>query len=329
MTALIPGYDNETCPTTKPAGAQFGFFYGGGVNVAHIWTPAERERQQGWSIPAGMLYVGQTTCPRNGVDTCDHSRMTATQGALDGADAVTIARATGAHTVCPDYEPGTEAIAGYVAYATAFGRAVQAAKLLHEPYGLPSTLAPLYHDAQARATLDGAFLCWPLASGVPDAVVTWWLGAFSRVCWQYAYPDIDLDLATQTFVDGLSGMTAGVEVPVTPPSQTFPATGKTLAHGFYAYWSHNGGLPIFGLPITDEQQETLSDGKPHTVQYTERARLEWWPGTDAANFDVRLGRVGSELLAARSALASAPKPPDLTAVRKAAADLDAALTALP
>ena len=322
MSTLLRGFDNETCPTNMPAGVTWGMFYGGGVNAAHVWTPAELSRLRSWGIPAGFIYVGQSSCPG-----CDSSRMTAAQGTVDGQQAVTLARLTSAHTVHPDYEPDTETVAGFVAYATAFGRAVQAGGLLHEPYGLPRTLAPLYNDAAARATLDGVWLCWPVASGVPDGVATWWMQAFPRFAWQYAFPGIDLDLATQEFVDALAGLTAGVEIPVAPPSQTFPETGKTLQLGFYAFWQHAGGLPILGLPITDEQTETLSDGKPHTIQYTERARLEWWPGTDPAHFDVRLGLVGSELVAAQAQLANAPKATDLTDVITQADALVAALKA--
>jgi LPXTG-site transpeptidase (sortase) family protein len=50
----------------------------------------------------------------------------------------------------------------------------------------------------------------------------------------------------------------------------FRETGHTLAYNFRLFWDRNGGLPIFGYPITEVFME---DGWP--VQYFERARLEW------------------------------------------------------
>jgi LPXTG-site transpeptidase (sortase) family protein len=50
----------------------------------------------------------------------------------------------------------------------------------------------------------------------------------------------------------------------------FQETGHTLAYSFRAFFDRNGGLPIFGLPISEVFFE---DGRP--VQYFERARFEW------------------------------------------------------
>lgn len=52
----------------------------------------------------------------------------------------------------------------------------------------------------------------------------------------------------------------------------FPETGHTLAFGFKTYWENNGGLTIFGYPISEERQEN-----GQTVQYFERARFEYHP----------------------------------------------------
>lgn len=69
----------------------------------------------------------------------------------------------------------------------------------------------------------------------------------------------------------------------------FPQTGHYVANGFLAYWEHFGGVAIFGYPITNEIQENGM-----TVQYFERARFEWHPGSDPARYDVELGLVGQE-----------------------------------
>lgn len=51
----------------------------------------------------------------------------------------------------------------------------------------------------------------------------------------------------------------------------FPETGHTLAYSFRSFWQQNGGLDIFGYPITEVY---LENGRP--VQYFERARFEWF-----------------------------------------------------
>lgn len=78
--------------------------------------------------------------------------------------------------------------------------------------------------------------------------------------------------------------------PATPDIVTFP-TGVSMnkTYGFYRFWEANGGVPIFGYPITGEITE---DGA--TVEYFERARFELAP--DGA---IRLGLVGSEAYATR------------------------------
>jgi len=94
------------------------------------------------------------------------------------------------------------------------------------------------------------------------------------------------------------------------PSELFPlgpfeaAPGATLgppngpgyyvAAPFYAYWRSHGGLAIFGYPLSREVAEQLADGKTHTVQYFERARLEYHP-ENAAPDDVLLGQLGRAL----------------------------------
>src|SRR6476659_7902242 len=51
----------------------------------------------------------------------------------------------------------------------------------------------------------------------------------------------------------------------------FPETGHTLAYNFRDFWEQNGGLAIFGYPITEVY---LENNRP--VQYFERARFEWF-----------------------------------------------------
>ncbi len=72
-------------------------------------------------------------------------------------------------------------------------------------------------------------------------------------------------------------------------SRTFTETGKTVSSGFLTFFDQHGGLAILGYPITNE---ILENGK--TVQYFQRARLEWHP-ENASAYRVQLGLVGQEI----------------------------------
>jgi hypothetical protein len=53
-------------------------------------------------------------------------------------------------------------------------------------------------------------------------------------------------------------------------------------------------LAINGYPISDQFTETLEDGKPYTVQYFERVRMELHP-ENPPPFDVLLGQFGRRI----------------------------------
>jgi hypothetical protein len=70
----------------------------------------------------------------------------------------------------------------------------------------------------------------------------------------------------------------------------FEQTGYFVSQPFLDYWQNNGGLLIFGYPISDRIQETdRQTGKVYIAQYFERARFELHPDTGA---QVILGRLG-------------------------------------
>jgi hypothetical protein len=84
----------------------------------------------------------------------------------------------------------------------------------------------------------------------------------------------------------------------------FPETGHSVSNGFLRYWEQNGGLAIFGYPLTNEFQQNGT-----TMQFFERARFEWHPGAAPDNYDVLLGLLGDELTRNRRAAGEAPFPP--------------------
>ena len=81
----------------------------------------------------------------------------------------------------------------------------------------------------------------------------------------------------------------------------YAETNHRLCYGFRVYWEANGGLPVFGYPISEE---FLENGL--TVQYFERARFEWHAG-NAPPYDVLLGRLGADA-AERSGVDTTPVP---------------------
>lgn len=76
-------------------------------------------------------------------------------------------------------------------------------------------------------------------------------------------------------------------------SRTFPETGKTVRGLFLDYWSKNGGLAQQGFPISDPLNEVSDlNGKPYTVQYFERAVLEYHPENQPP-YNVLLSQLGT------------------------------------
>ena len=75
----------------------------------------------------------------------------------------------------------------------------------------------------------------------------------------------------------------------------FPETGYTVRGRFLEYWDEQGGLPVFGYPLTEARYEVNSSGDYVLTQYFERQRFELHPNNEAP-YDVLLGRLGAEIL---------------------------------
>jgi hypothetical protein len=91
-----------------------------------------------------------------------------------------------------------------------------------------------------------------------------------------------------------------------PTSRLFPQTDYTVREPFLSAWEQ-GGLTLFGLPISGELTErSRDDGRLYIVQYFERARLELHPSSLPS---VQVGRLGAELAPlATSGSACSPFP---------------------
>ncbi len=79
--------------------------------------------------------------------------------------------------------------------------------------------------------------------------------------------------------------------PVADPQRAgvayFPETGHTLTGAFLSYWYNNGGVRIFGYPITEE---LIEGGLP--VQYFERVRLEYHRENAGTPYEVLITDLG-------------------------------------
>lgn len=103
------------------------------------------------------------------------------------------------------------------------------------------------------------------------------------------------DLGTQLTRD-YSGNPAFAPHPPAPRaiSTYFPATEHNLSYQFRPFWEKHGGHPTFGFPISEAFIEQDETGAARTVQYFERARLEYRlarPGTTAS---VQVGTLGRD-----------------------------------
>ena len=81
---------------------------------------------------------------------------------------------------------------------------------------------------------------------------------------------------------------------------TFPETGQSLCDLFLQYWRANGGLPVFGYPITPAQQEVNIDTKQsYLTQWFERNRFEYHPDYAGTKDEIMLGHLAREVLIRR------------------------------
>ena len=90
-----------------------------------------------------------------------------------------------------------------------------------------------------------------------------------------------------TQIDPFQPRTALPDWQDTPDRDYFAATGHYLSYGFKSYWESNGGLAVYGYPISEETSE---NGR--VVQYFERARFEYWPEHKGTPYEVQLGLLG-------------------------------------
>jgi len=90
------------------------------------------------------------------------------------------------------------------------------------------------------------------------------------------------------------------DFPTSPPQpgcEHFPATGHQLCGLLLRTWQASGGIAALGMPLSGPRAEQLADGRTYDVQWLERGRLELHPDLPPP-YDVQLGRLGAEIMAA-------------------------------
>lgn len=88
----------------------------------------------------------------------------------------------------------------------------------------------------------------------------------------------------------------------------FPQTSHTAIYALLSFFDRNGGVEVFGYPISEYGPE---NGKGRIVQYFQRAKMEWYPEL-APEQRVQLADLGSihfDLLAAQGKVDPALKKP--------------------
>lgn len=78
-----------------------------------------------------------------------------------------------------------------------------------------------------------------------------------------------------------------------PDTRWFPETRHYLSHGFLRFWEENGGLAIFGLPLSEE----FTGPEGFTVQWLERAQFQYQPTIASNQWGVVLARIGADAMA--------------------------------
>lgn len=119
--------------------------------------------------------------------------------------------------------------------------------------------------------------------------------------------EIQPGLVGREYTDGRDFPKQGF-FPSRPGLVYFAETSHGVGGLFLQYWQAHGGLDIFGYPISDQIPEVLEDGRIHTVQYFERARMELHPEL-AGGSDIMLGLLG------RALYKQEPKPELITPPR--------------
>ena len=108
---------------------------------------------------------------------------------------------------------------------------------------------------------------------------------------------------TVSIIAALTVMVVSAAATVAQPAEPvdgcsyFSETGHNLCEPFEDYWTGNGGLPVFGFPISEAADEFNADRQDtYLTQYFERERMEHHPALAGSRYEILIGRLGNEVL---------------------------------
>ncbi len=178
-------------------------------------------------------------------------------------------------------------------------------------FTLPPETAPGPATALAQGTISGrqATASIQVGSGGPTPAGPTATAAPTQ---PLALPPATLVPVAPAPVDRSAAFTP-LPPPDLPDGRYFAAVGHTLRQPFLGYWEANGGLPIFGYPISEPFAEVNpADGNTYIVQYFERNRFEYHPEFAGTPDAVLLGLLGREVTAGRTFAPLPAFPSDAT-----------------
>ncbi|NTU79005.1 MAG: META domain-containing protein [Chloroflexales bacterium] len=107
-------------------------------------------------------------------------------------------------------------------------------------------------------------------------------------------PVVRLTVLALLLLPALALLTRG-HVEAQAGARCFPETGFCISGRIREFWEQNGGLAVFGFPISEQGPFQGSEGRTVPAQWFERQRLELHP-ENARPYDVLLGRLGVDRL---------------------------------
>lgn len=162
-----------------------------------------------------------------------------------------------------------------------------------------------FWNANGGATIFG----YPLTNEVVDPASQLTVQFFERSRFEYHPEAVGTPQVVQLTNVGrivTAGRTNPVTDPAFPPQPLVPAgsdrsyfvqTQHSIGGQFKKFFDQNGGVSIFGYPISEETIEpNPTDGVAYTVQYFERARFEFHPEFNNTPNAIELGQLGRQLL---------------------------------
>lgn len=129
---------------------------------------------------------------------------------------------------------------------------------------------------------------------------------FDCIRLEYRQPSGGMPAHVRTGRLGIEAQTTGSPATLLPkilrgPQGVFTHNGTKVStpQMFFNFWARNGGMPIFGYPVSPVLVDMVVGGRTVIAQYFECARFEYHPEYGGTLREVQLAPLGAQLFAAR------------------------------